>query len=359
MTNFEVQLGRYKQAIDDDIAAYAAHVRKTTQSQFGAHVAEEVNTFLEILSRGGKRIRGVLVLTGYEMCGGTDRAMILQAARAIEMLHAYLLMVDDIQDRSSVRRGKPAAHMLLADYHRRHHLKGDAEHTGNSLALNAAFGGAHAAQAILANLDADPQLRLNALSIVNRTMAITAHGQTQDIMNQLLETPTAKDIDRVLEWKSALYSFINPLHVGMVLAGAGCDDTDAITPYALHLGKAFQITDDLLGTFGNEKITGKNPMDDIREGKATLLSTYALQHAEPSAAAYLARCLGNPKLATTAFTRCKTILETSGAKAYAEQQAAGHAAAARSALDNAAPRWKPQYVDFLRQLVALLEQRSN
>src|SRR5687767_5538121 len=97
-----IKLAEYKKAIDADIAQYAAYLRGSTETQYGQKVLEaEVEVFLDLLARGGKRIRGALVMAGYEMCGGTNRAMITQAARAIEMLHIYILIIDDIQDRSA------------------------------------------------------------------------------------------------------------------------------------------------------------------------------------------------------------------------------------------------------------------
>ena len=154
-TSFATQLKAYKGLIDADIAAYSRVVEKTTLQRFGVPARVEVDAFLSILSRGGKRIRGALTMLGYEMSGGTDQKMILQAARAVEMIHAYILIIDDIQDRSSLRRGGPTAHMMLADYHRQRRLSGDSAHFGMSVALNAANSGNHAAQAILANLDVD------------------------------------------------------------------------------------------------------------------------------------------------------------------------------------------------------------
>lgn len=357
---FITELTTYKQQIDDDIAAYTQYVRKHTGEQYGKYVLDaEADAFLDVLARGGKRIRGVLVMVGYQMCGGKNQAMIMQAARAIEMLHAYILIIDDIQDRSALRRGKPSAHAMLADYHRKHSLKGDSAHAGVSLALNAALAGGHAAQTILANMDAEPQLKLNVLSIVNRTMGITAHGQTLDIMNELVEVPDQADIERVLEWKTALYTIINPLHVGMVLAGADCHATDAITPYGLHTGKAFQITDDILGIYGNEKDLGKIPGDDIREGKGTILTAYALAHAPAKDKAFLQSCLGNPKLTAKAFTECRRIIQASGALTHAQAAAAEHLGQALQALDDVAGLWSKDGTEFLRSLALTLQRRAS
>ena len=352
-------LASYKKQIDEDIAKYAEYIRGATAQQYGEFALLEVETFLDILGRGGKRIRGALVMAGYEMCGGTDTAMILQAARAIEMLHAYMLIIDDIQDRSLVRRGKPSAHSLLTAYHGKNKLRGEAAHAGMSLAINSALAGAHAAQVILANLNADQQLRLNALSITNRTMAITVHGQTYDIMNELVHEPNITDIERVLDWKTAQYSFVNPLHVGMVLAGADCRATDAITPYGLHLGRAFQIADDSLGIFGDEQEVGKSPVDDIREGKRTLLMLYALGHTPEVDKEFLANCLGNADITRKDFTRCKDIIESSGARSYTQRLVDDEVAIAVDSLEAGTGLWTKEGTAFLQGLAEIIRNRRS
>lgn len=354
------KLAKYKQAIDEDIAVYAESIRKSTLEYYGQRVLDvEVDLFLDMLQRGGKRIRGGLVMAGYEMCGGTDQKMIVQAARAIEMLQAYILIIDDIQDRSSLRRGKPTIHKLVEEYHQRHQLKGDPAHAGISLALMAAISGAHIAQTVLANLDVDPELRIKALSITNRTMAITAHGQTLDIMNQLVDVPSEEDVQHVLEWKTALYTVINPLQVGMVLAGADCAATTAISLYGHYAGKAFQITDDILGIFGDEKELGKTPGDDIREGKGTLLVLYAFKHAKPKDRAFLQQCLGNQRLTSEAFEKCQQIIKDSGALDYARQLVADNLEQAIQALDRHAGLWSQEGADFLKGLTRALQTRVS
>jgi len=177
-------------------------------------------------------------------------------------------------------------------------------------------------------------------------------------MNSLVETPNLADIDRVLEWKTALYSFINPLHVGMVLAGADCHYTDAITPFALHLGRAFQITDDMLGIFSDEKEAGKSPLDDIREGKATILSVYALMHASDEDKQTLRACLGNSGLTVGDFNRCKRIIRTSGALTYAQDKAAREITQALDSLQEQRHNWPPAYVAFLEGLAHIVQHRT-
>ena len=358
-TVFKTKLQTYKDMLDADIAAYCKSIQRSTLQQYGAYARVSIDAYVSILQRGGKRIRGGLTMLGYEMSGGRDTDMILQAARAVEMMQAYILIVDDFQDRSDVRRGGPSAHKLLADYHRKNHLSGDSQHFGESIAMNAALAGNHAAQVILANLAADPELRLKAISIFNRTMLTTAHGQTNDIMNEVVGAVTEADVDRVLEWKTAHYTILNPLHMGMVLAGGDCGATDAITGYAMHAGRAFQITDDILGTFGAEFESGKSPLDDIREGKRTLLTVYALKHARNGNKNFLLQMLGNPSLTLEQFNRCKQILEESGALAYAQKAGQDHVEAALAALEPERHRWSPDGISFLQGLANYLLYRTS
>lgn len=357
MPAFQKQLEQYKQAIDADIAAYSAHVRATTREQYGAYGTLVTDSFLDLLSRGGKRIRGALVMVGYEMCGGRDKQMIVRAATALEMIHAHLLIIDDIQDRSQVRRGRPTAHKMLSAYHKKHGLRGNPDHVGTGLALNAAFGGNAAAQIILAGLNIDAELKLKVLAIINMTIVTTAHGQTQDILNEVAGQVSEQDIERTMEWKTANYTLLNPLCVGMVLAGVGCQDTDTIRGYAIPAGKAFQITDDIISTFGDFEKTGKSNMDDIREGKQTLLTLYALERATPSEQAFLHRCLGNDALTNHDFVRCQQIFKNSGALKRAESQARLYINQALSSLDNASVPWADEQILFLRELARSLAGR--
>lgn len=356
---FVKKLAHYKKLIDEDIVAYTKTVQKSTLQNYGAHSRVAADAFLDILARGGKRIRGALAMVGYEMMGGKDQAMILQAARSLEMIHAYILIMDDIQDRSETRRGGPTAHVSLAEYHSKNHLSGDSAHFGISIALNAMGIGNHAAQVIVANLNIEEDLRIKALSIVNQSIIITAHGQTSDIMNEVNGEVTTRDVDNVLEWKTAHYTFLNPLTFGMVLAGADCVATDAVRDYSLKAGRAFQITDDIMGIFGTEFESGKSPMDDIKEGKRTILTLYALDHAEKADKNFLIQMLGNQTITQTEFERCKDILIETGALDYAKQESRECVKAAIDSLTAQKIDWQQDGIDFLVGLAQYLIGRKT
>lgn len=355
---FTQKLAEYKKLIDADIKNYSKEVQKSTLQQFGAHSRVAADAYLEILNRGGKRIRGSLAMIGYEMCGGKNRDMILQAARAVEMIHSYILIIDDINDRSPTRRGGPTAHLSLAEYHKKHNYSDSSEHFGESIAMNAALLGNHAAQMLLTFLDVDPTLRSIAIGTINQGMVTTAHGQFNDIFNEVNGEVSERDVTNVMEWKTAYYTFLNPLTFGMVLAGAKIPATDAIREYSLSAGQAFQITDDILGTFGEEFDSGKSPLDDIREGKRTLLTIYALEHAGRADKNFLIQMLGNAHLSQTEFNRCKDILIETGALDYARSKADAYTQAAIKSLDKQATFWNEEGVRFLRGLAESLLNRK-
>ncbi len=356
---FTKKLLEYKKLIDADIESYTKTVQKSTLQKYGEHSRVAVDAYLEILGRGGKRIRGALAIAGYEMCGGKDEAMIVSAARAVEMIHAYLLIIDDINDRSETRRGGPTAHKLLADYHKKQHYNDDEHHFGESIAMNAALVGNHAAQMELANLIVDPNLLLNAISVLNYGLITTAHGQFNDIFNEVDVDVSEQDVKNVLEWKTAHYTFLNPLTFGMVLAGADCKSTDAVRDYALNAGLAFQISDDVLGTFGAEFESGKSPLDDIREGKRTLLSVYALGHAAEADKNLLSQMLGKSDLTQAEFKRCKEILTDTGALNYAQKEAKKYVEAAQGSLKKEQKLWSKDGVTFLNGLAEYLLTRTS
>ncbi len=359
MSQFASQLGELKQKIDEDIAEQCSVFISETEKAHGEYPAEAVKAYCELLSRGGKRIRGALTIVSYKMFGGQDQELALEAAQAIEMLHAYILMVDDIQDRSEVRRGGPSAHVRLADYHKANKLEQDSDHFGISLAMNGFLFGSHKAINVLANLKVDPELRLKLIELVNNNFVITLHGQSLDIFSEVTSSTTEDHVDAVLLHKTAHYTFMNPLHVGALLAGASKSDIDILREYSLHAGRIFQITDDIISSFSPQDESGKSPMGDMIEGKRTLLVVKALELASEADSNYLKSILGKRDLAEEEFQRALNIISQSGALDYAKQQVSMSAEKALKVLEGAPDSWQKDQLAFLQDLVTQLTTRTS
>ncbi len=151
--------------------------------------------------------------------------------------------------------------------------------------------------------------------------------------------------------KTGSYSFELPLKLGAVLAGAKPEVLEALSRFARPLGQAFQIADDLLGTFGSSDVTGKPNASDLREGKRTLLIARALAAATGEDAAVLRAGLGNPDADPEEL---RAILRRSGAVDAARAEAERLCNEALEALD-AVP---PQIAERLREIALYSVQRA-
>ncbi len=345
--------------IDEEIELYCKQLEYGTAEEYGELPRDITHVFCALLQRGGKRLRGVVAIHSYMMFGGKDEQIALRLALAIEMLHAYILMVDDIQDRSATRRGGPTAHMMLSKYHKDHQWNDDSAHIGMSLALNALLIGAHSALNVLAELDLPSDKKLALIHSVNSHFITTAHGQTLDIFSEVGINVDAETVETVMRWKTAFYTFHSPLELGALTANCKDKDIELLKEFSLHAGRAFQITDDIIGVFGDEEQTGKSIMSDVIEGKKTLLILYALDHADLPTKQFISSCLGNKELTQEEFEKLKQILVSLGSLEHAKQQATQSVDAAMNALRSSPDSWNKQSRVALEDIVKSLIERQN
>ena len=353
-----IQLDQYRQLIDKEIETYSAQLLADVAKTYGPHSQAATQAFTSILARGGKRLRGALVIAAYQMLGGSDLAMATKVARIVEMVQAYLLMTDDIADRSDVRRGGPSAHRYMENYHGQEGFRGDAGHFGVSIAMMSALANIHQAELDLDELQLPDDVKLKLLKSLHLNLIHTLHGQIQDIFIEAVPSPTEADVMQVIKFKTAYYTLINPLEIGALLAGAESTDIQLLQEYGLKAGVAFQLADDVLGVFGEADQSGKSPLDDIKEGKATLLAVRALAKASPAGQQQLRHCLGNPNLTMDDLQQCRDIMTESGALAYVKQMAADHVKDALNDLDRAPKHWNAEQVNFLRELTVYVADRQ-
>lgn len=356
---FKLKLQDYKVLIDADIETFSRHVVADTGEQFGELSAESMRVFCDVLSRGGKRIRGALTMLAYEMYGGKDQGVSVQAARIMEIFQTYLLITDDVYDRSRTRRGLPSAHIMHKERHELESWKDDSHHFGETIAINSGLVGCHMAMVMATELNVPNGYIVKALATLNRNLQVTAEGQANDVFNEVTESIDAQKIENVLVWKTAYYTFVNPLQFGAILAGASDKDLEELREYSIYAGRSFQITDDVLGMFGSEFESGKSPMDDTREGKRTLLTNYAFGKVDKEDAYFLSSMLGNQDLTQADFAHVKEIIFSSGAYEYALEEAKKSSiAASECANENWSKNHKLQR-DFLVGLAEYLLIRKS
>jgi len=285
----------------------------------------------DYLLRGGKRLRGALVLLGHRAAGGAKDAA-LDASLGVELLHAYLLIHDDFMDQDDMRRGGPTMHRALGG-----------DHLGASLAL-------------LAGSLCESwgyQLLGPVAALAARTIEQVIVGQMADLRAPRQRELSARDVLAVQRAKTGTYTFELPLHLGATLANGSQQLLQALSAYATPLGVAFQIADDLLGTFGSPEVTGKPNASDLREGKRTLLVARALETAPAADAARLRSQLGKPD---ADVEELREILRRSGAEASARADAERLCDEALHALDS--PAIPPDVADDLRELALYTVRRA-
>lgn len=305
---------------------------------------------------GGKRLRASFCWWGYEAVRpSTDTNALLRACAALEFLHASALVHDDYMDSSAMRRGYPATHEAFANKHRVHEWAGDPAMYGASAAILLGDLLLSWADEALRTCGLPDRDVLAGLRIFDVTRTEVVVGQFLDVSAQARST---RDVDlamTVLRYKSAKYSIERPLHLGAALADGSTDQQAALTAFGIPLGEAFQLRDDVLGIFGDPAVTGKPAGDDLREGKRTVLTAFALQNLEPTDAQRLDTALGTDLSEGEAAALC-ALIESSGARAKVEELIAQLTEQSLAALDQA-PIAEPAR-ESLRALAYAATQRN-
>jgi geranylgeranyl diphosphate synthase type I len=299
----------------------------------------------QLTLRGGKRLRAVLLAASYEACEGKGGgAAVASAGAAVELFQTYLLTHDDLMDGGEVRRGGPSlparmrAHFGTASADAMSILAGD-------------LAGAWAQRLFF-------EVELPAASI-GRAAVEFARMHEDVIAGQVIDVrgsaSDAQAVEAMHALKTASYSVRGPVLLGAHLAGASADRIDALEAFAEPLGIAFQLRDDILGTFGDPAVTGKPASDDLREGKRTALVVEALRDAR--AAEALDRVLGRRDASEGDIREAVARIEACGALGRIEARIADLTRASRDALGRAA--LIPDGLALLEPTIdALTERRS-
>ena len=279
----------------------------------------------------GKRLRPAFVYWGYRAGGGGDDLAVVHVAAAIEMLHTFALLHDDVMDRAETRRGRPAARRGFAAAYAAERLEGDREWFGTSAAILAGDLAFVWADQLL---DAAPSPCLARVRRIFTTLRVEVMaGQYLDLRLEGATSVHPDEARRVALLKSGRYTVTRPLQLGWALAdGPDGSVARALARYGDAIGLAFQLRDDILGLFGDSALTGKSSCDDLRAGKRTLLMLRALTMASPPQRAVLERSLGDRNLDDLAVERCREIVAESGALASVETLLVAQLAAAIEAV---------------------------
>lgn len=264
-------------------------------------------------ARTAKRVRPVLCLLACETCGG-DWEQALPAGAAIELMHNFTLIHDDIEDEDETRRGCPAIWTLWGE--------AQAINAGDAL-----FGLANFALLQLADRGVPAKAVLAALSLFNRTELALACGQYLDIGFEKRDSVSVADYLAMIEGKTAALVAC-ACEMGALIGAASDKRRENLRSFGHHLGLAFQMRDDILGIWGNPSVTGKPKGADIARRKKSLPILYGLEQSEE-----LRALLAQETLTPADIHHATRLLQEAGSREYGEQLAQEHHSQALAALE--------------------------
>lgn len=354
----EALLAEYKRRTDAELEQYFRV--KISDAATVSQSAEQITKDLaEFTLRGGKRFRAALIYYSYKLFGGTNEGAITKLSIFIELIQSFLLIHDDIMDRSPLRRGGPTMHTVYEQFSKDHDFNDDT-HFGQAIGTLAGDIASQLAVEIISESDFPAEKKVELLSLVSKEVHRVCLGQLHDILLGYNYPPDfeEQDILAVYSYKTATYTFKLPLFAGAILAGATKNELKTLESYAMHCGIAYQTRDDVLGVFGNTSETGKDTISDLAEGKKTLLIVAAHRQANEEQKLRLKELIGKKDLNLEEAHEARSILEQAGARRYCENICEEKAEAAKGALTELGGG-DPIALEFLHGIADYLVMRTT
>ncbi|MFH1508671.1 MAG: polyprenyl synthetase family protein [bacterium] len=259
---FQTTLTKHQNLVNSHLNSIINEASKTYDS-YDENVKDLFAEACNLVSRGGKRFRASLLIATYEFFGGENKKAILDFAAGLELAHAALLIHDDIIDLDEIRRGEKTVHVVYEEKR--------AKQYGYKVALLAGDLLSHLAMSVILNCDFEDEIKVPALTYIQNRLFDTGIGQFIDIHYSNEKNLTNVPTETIVKLKTTGYTTLSPIISGAILARTEKTNLEILASYATLIGEAFQMQDDLLGFFGDEKTLGKPVGSDFKEGKLTPL----------------------------------------------------------------------------------------
>jgi len=326
----------------------------------------------EYCLRPGKAVRPLLVAVGAALSQGKALAEVLEqpdvrrAMAIVELKHKRIIMADDVSDRDEMRNGKPSMHVgwyhdldQIPDYHNLGFEK--LHHVARSYTEVAGLWLQSISNWLLADAAFSDWQRCALLEVFEaHTYDRTATGWYvifDQSFEKLTDETSEERLLKGLELVSGEYTFVGPLRIGLSLQKETDQVLDqSLRQYGQAAGILFQITDDIIGAFGDPAVTGKPVGGDFREGKKTLLVQHAYRQGSAQQRQQLQTLIGKDSLSEDEVAQVQQILRDTDALAYAQHRAQEYASQAQAAIaeiKSSAER------DMLLELVAYILKRQK
>ena len=311
---------KIRNKVETELTDFLRNIDKTYHlKRISPILFKSINEFAQ---RSGKRIRPTLFVIGYLGYSKKSAPFLYRSAASLELLHDFMLVHDDIIDKSDTRRGQPSMHAVLNKYLKDYHR---IKFTGEDLAIIS--GDIIYAMALHAFLSVreDSKNKEASFKKLIEAALYTGTGEFIELILSLKNVGaiTKNDIYKVYDLKTANYTFSTPLVMGATLAGAPKKEINKLYNYGIYLGRAFQIQDDILGTFSEEKDIGKSNTTDLQEAKKTILIWYAYNHSGYKDKTRIEKILAVKTVKKNDLVRMREIIRASGALDYAKNEISG------------------------------------
>jgi len=316
--SLETLLARYLPHIEKEMRTVVQAANPRHAGLFGMlryHMGWADAAFNPCQARTGKRIRPILCLLTCQACGG-DWEQALPAAAAIELMHNFSLIHDDIEDRDETRRGRTTVWTLW----------GEAQgiNAGDTL-----FALAQLSMLRLFNQGVQVSMAVEALCCLNHTCVALTGGQYLDIGFENRDDVSVTDYLAMIEDKTAALASCS-CEVGALVAAAPDAQRERMGAFGYHMGMAFQMRDDVLGIWGDPSVTGKPAGADIVRRKKSLPILHGLGRS-----AELRALLVQDTLSADDARHAQKLLEEANSREYADQLTREHHSQALTALEEA------------------------
>ena len=343
-----------KEKVDHALTEYLDMVISQV-SRLGAWHIEYYENIKEYMTRGGKRLRPLLVATGYKSINeNVEIKHLYRAACSIEILHNGSLLHDDLIDHDETRRGGKTFH---ATYRDKLGSKEKSQDYGMSMAILGGDALINMGGAIISASELEPQIAVKCLELYQTAFRCLVNGVLLEMEMVNIPVTTPEVYLEMVNLKTAIL-FEKSLVMGAVMAKATESQIDALSTFGTKVGQAFQMQDDILGSFGDESVTGKSADGDIHEGKKTMLLIQAQSLGNPEQKKELDRLVGRPEITKTEIETVRDLFRDTGALAVTKELMETLLRKGQAALEKSNPPLNQPHKEFLLALSEFLTKRT-
>jgi len=349
---FLTQYANILKKVDKALKNFLQEKSTDLDNPFLEYFYKEIERFL---FSGGKRIRPVLMFfSSAAINPEVNEEGIIKASLSLELLHNASLIHDDIMDNAETRRGISAFHKTLENYSQNNYNEeiqnpkdfGIAQGIlGGDFLYNIAYNAIHVN-------DFPPDKVLQASLEFNKGFFKVVRGVIVETDYMGKFSVSEDEYMEMVTGKTAAL-FESAAKMGAILAGAEESQLKGLGDFARSAGIAFQIVDDIIGTFGDSKKTGKPTDSDLKEGKKTLLLLKAIEKANDDQKEILKKIVGNRDSTSSEIEQVRNIMIDTGALDYSRKQAEKLYSDCIDYLDKIQPPLNDKYKKFLLEIAKM------